>query len=165
MANIVNRQQLSKKYNVTVQTIKNWAMKGMPVHQESAGTNPALYDEAKVHEWYLDTQESTTDMAQAELRKKVADCTLAELRVAKASYKSIPISLCMSLYKEQVGNVSANLNALPASIAAKIPDISSFQERQDIVEAEITRCLAMLTISSRSLKDWQKIARDHDSDD
>lgn len=159
---IINRQELAKKFGVTIATINNYQIKGLPVHHKDPGDKGSFwFDEEACQEWYIDNIE-TDEMHDVDLRKKTADAVLAELKVLKANYQSINTHLVLDIYKEQCGNISSSLKSLITVIAAKIPDISTYAERTDLIETEILNTLKLLTVGENSLDDWEKIARDAD---
>lgn len=159
---IINRQQLAKKFGVTITTINNYQIKGLPVHHKDPGDKGSFwFDEEVAEQWYIDNVE-TDEMYDVDLRKKTADAVLAELKVHKQNYRSIDTNLALSIYKEQSANISSSLKSLITILAAKIPDISTYAERVDLVETEILNILKLLTIGENTFEDWERIARDAD---
>jgi phage terminase Nu1 subunit (DNA packaging protein) len=159
----VSRADLATKFNVTIQTIKNWEQAGMPVdHRDSGKTGTTWYNEQDVMDWYDETQNSDEDIDDAKLRKTKAEATLKELEVIKANNQSIDIKLSIQLYERQCSNIRAKLIALSSALAGAISDSSTYQERLEVTQEAIASILTELTIDKMSVKDWTKVIKDND---
>jgi hypothetical protein len=154
----LSRTQVAQRFGVTATTVQNWVNRpnGMQVHHKDDGkTGTAWFLEKDVVQWYSENEERSTSMEEAELRKKVADAVLAEIKVQKEMATLVAMDSVLSIISHELGTVRAKLINLSGLIAPHIYT-ASLADRISIVDNAVEQILNEITVDKLTTKQLKK---------
>jgi transposase len=155
-AGYLSRTEVAKRFGITVTTVNNWVNRGMPVHHKDEGkTGTAWYREEDVDTWFNENEKQKEGIEEAELRRKVADATLAEIKVAKERGELVAMDSVLSIISNELGNVRAKLINLSGLIAPHIYT-ASLADRISIVDNAVEQILNEITVDKLTTKQLKK---------
>lgn len=158
----VNKKRLSEVFGVSVRTIQNWQVQGMPVARGGGKGNEVLYESSAAIEWY-----SARDAAieNEKLRKEVEDLRLAsesdlqpgtidyerhrltraqadaqELKNARETGEVIDTAFATYALAKLAAEISSIMDSLPLTINRKFPDMEP--RYSDAIKFEVNRAVS-----------------------
>jgi phage terminase Nu1 subunit (DNA packaging protein) len=141
---IMTATELANHYGVDRRTITNWVNSTPPCPSWKDGTH-RKFDTVKVDEWKMAKavaeamanigRRAPDDMAEAELRKAVADALLAEVRAAKEEGSVVPLDLHEQVVGEMGDRAMAVIQNIPSTYAIRLEQLGiSPREARAVLE-------------------------------
>ena len=132
----------------------------MPIHHKDPNRNGTkYYDPVAIDEWYNDNIKKDETSAEADRRRKVADATLAEIKVQKARGDLVRITHVAAILTKQLDNVRSKLKTLPSTVAPHIY-VPSLAERLKMLDDAITDVLVEISADTFTPRDWAELIDD-----
>ena len=154
---LISREEICKIYKVTPVTVGNWEKQGLDyAYMDTAKKKARWYDPDHVTQWYNNHFGKTESVNDAELRKKIADATLAEIKVLKARGELVNIDDVVSIIAQELSNVRAKLIALPGIIAPHIY-VDDMAVRLKMVEDAVNNILEEISADTMTQTQWKGI--------
>jgi len=146
---VVNQKELSILFGVTTPTINAWVSKGMPCQKQGAPGQPSEFNTADCFNWRLDEERRAGGGMPAALdelreRKMRAEAETAEMNLAQARGRLVPIDQVADLVSSEYAKVRARMTALPGTTAPRI-DPSRTREVALIIADAVNDALSELS--------------------
>jgi hypothetical protein len=156
----LSRQEVAKRFGITITSVANWISRGLPVDHKDPTEKGSLWFKAEdVDNWFNTNEKKHEGIEEAELRKKVADATLAEIRVAKERGELVSMDVVLGFIAQELSVVRAKIISLPGVVAPHIY-VESLPERIYIMEEAISQVLQELTVDKLTKKQLTKKVQD-----
>lgn len=118
MAEIVNKERLSKILGISARTLTEYQKEGMPIEKEGKRGQSNTYDTAKVIEWLVKrAADSTGEMDKAKLRLAIAQANKAELEVEEMQGDLIPLEKMKAMWAGVLATCRARILSMPTRLA------------------------------------------------
>jgi terminase small subunit / prophage DNA-packing protein len=121
MAEIVNKQRLSKILGKSERTLTEWQKEGMPIKKAGERGQSNTYDTEKVIDWLLKrASDSEGEMEKAKLRLIMAQAEMEELKVKEKKEELISLEKMKYLWANVLGSFRSRVLSIPTRLTPQI---------------------------------------------
>ncbi|KZK83023.1 Phage DNA packaging protein Nu1 [Pseudovibrio sp. Ad13] len=150
---IVNQLELADLFGITRQTLRNWMVKGCPVHSDEGKGKPKLFNTAEVFEWREKfirsslSEDKIPERERAAIRRDNAKAETAEIELELLRKKAIPIDIVKEKLTKEYAEIRANFVAMPGEISADL-ELLEAPDIEEILSSKVSEILEALADDS-----------------
>jgi phage terminase Nu1 subunit (DNA packaging protein) len=138
---LLTKEEIAKRFLVDPRTIGNWLKEGMPQRMRSG--RPA-YDWSDCFKWYTQhirdderakrhaggDEEKKSTLADAKVRRAIAEAGQAEIALAKARGETLPVTYVREEFQRIAGRIRTKLVQLPTGWASRLGACITYTDRR-----------------------------------
>ncbi len=150
---IVNQLELADLFGITRQTLRNWVVKGCPVHSDEGKGKPKLFSTAEVFSWREKfirsslSEDKIPERERAQIRKDNAAAEKVEIELELLRKSAVPIDLLKDMLSKEYSEIRANFVAMPGEIAAEL-ELQEAPEIEEVLSSKVSEILEALAKGS-----------------
>lgn len=145
-----NRSEIAEVFGVVPGTIDLMVKKGMPFISKPNGSKGMwAFDSRRCIDWYAKEQSDglakESEKAKVQMRREVAEVTIAEVKAAAALRSVVLVSDAVRIFEEKASVVKSLVRAMPGRVAAAVAAESDPAKVLVILKTEVNSALSGIT--------------------